>query len=98
VQAITRAVRMDGERSQLESVPRHPSYVFAPADPLLMQYARSWSTSEPYLLRSRPGLAETADPQGWGRAPGLPLEAMAEGAGELIRLRGPQLPNFLLQP
>ena len=98
VQAITRAVRMDGERSQLESVPRHPSYVFAPADPLLMQYARSWSTSEPYLLRSRPGLAETVDPQGWGRAPGLPLEAMAEGAGELIRLRGPQLPNFLLQP
>jgi len=79
-------------------VPRHPSYVFAPADPLLMQYARSWTISEPYLLRSRPGLAETADPQGWGRSPGLPLEAMAEGAGELIRLRGPQLPNFLLQP
>jgi len=98
VQAITRAVRMDGERSQLESVPRHPSYVFAPADPLLMQYARSWSISEPYLLRSRPGLAETPDPQGWGRAPGLPLEAMAEGTGELIRLKGPQLPNFLLHP
>ena len=98
VQAITRAVRMDGERSQLEAVPRHPSYVFAPADPLLMQYARSWSISEPYLLRSKPGVAETADPQGWGRAPGLPLEAMAEGAGDLIRLRGPQLPNFLLQP
>ncbi len=98
VQAITRAVRIDGERSQLESVPRHPSYVFAPADPLLIQYARNWSISEPYLLRSRPGPAEAVAAQGWGRAPGLPLEAMAEGAGELIRLRGPQLPSFLLQP
>ncbi len=98
VQAITRAVRMDGQRSQLEAVPRHPSYVFAPADPLLMQYARSWSISEPYLLRSRAGAVDAADPQGWGRAAGLPLEAMAEGPGELIRLRGPQLPGFLLQP
>ena len=43
VQGITRAVRMCGERANLESIPREPSYVFAPADPLLMQYARSWS-------------------------------------------------------
>ena len=47
VQGITRAVRMCAERAPLEAVPRDPSYVFAPADPLLMQYARSWSLSEP---------------------------------------------------
>ena len=97
VQAITRAVRIDGERSRLEAVPRHPSYVFAPADPLLIQYARSWSISEPYLLRTGPDVAPDPDGQGWNRAGRLPLETMAEGAGELIRLRGPELPSFLLQ-
>ena len=53
VQAITRAVRIDGGRSSLEAIPRDPSYVFAPADPLLIRYARSWSISEPYLIRPR---------------------------------------------
>ena len=94
VQAITRAVRMDGERSQLEPVPRQPSYVYAPADPLLIGYARSWSLSEPYLLRPRP-LATSEDA---GAGPGrvqLPLEAIDERAGSLLRVRGPELPPFL---
>jgi len=97
VQAITRAVRMDGERAALEAVPRHPSYVFAPADPLLMQVARTWSLSEPYVLRSRPA-AEPAEELGsGGRGGPQPMRAMEDGAGELIHMRGPQLPHFVVQ-
>jgi superfamily II DNA or RNA helicase len=96
VQAITRAVRMDGSRAQQETVPRHPSYVFAPADPLLMQYARTWSLSEPYLIRPRNSDAES-EPSSSGRGASLPLQALQDGAGEVIRMKGPQLPNFLLQ-
>ena len=96
VQGITRAVRMDAERSALETVPRHPSYVFAPADPLLMQYARTWSLSEPYVLRPKTVEAEP-EASGAGRAPVLPLQALDDGAGAVIRMRGPQLPNFRVQ-
>ncbi len=95
VQAITRAVRMDAGRAQLEAIPRQPSYVFAPADPLLISHARSWSLSEPYVIRSQ--TSETACP-----APGstaadlrLPLQALADDAGAVIRMNGPQLPDFL---
>jgi superfamily II DNA or RNA helicase len=96
VQGITRAVRMEGERAALESVPRHPSYVFAPADPLLMQYARTWSLSEPYVLRPKPVETEPEN-LGGGRASALPLQAIEDGAGAVIRMRGPQLPNLRLQ-
>ncbi|MFN9914399.1 MAG: hypothetical protein ACK53L_17550, partial [Pirellulaceae bacterium] len=83
-----------GNRAREEPVPRLASYVYAPADPLLIQYARSWSLSEPYLLSCRqaslpgpgPGLA----------APGAhPLQAIDERAGSLLRVRGPELPHFL---
>jgi len=95
LQAITRAVRMDGERAALEPVPRRPSYVYAPADPLLISYARSWSLSEPYLLRSQPVQAlETPSASAAGRAQ-LPLQAIDERAGTLLRVRGPELPAFL---
>jgi superfamily II DNA or RNA helicase len=97
VQAITRAVRVDGERAGLEAVPRTPSYVFAPADPLLMQVARTWSLSEPYVLRSRDTDTAEAEPSGAGRAGSLPYQAVEDGAGELIRMRGPELPHFVLQ-
>jgi hypothetical protein len=71
--------------------------VFAPADPLLITYARSWSLSEPYLLRGRPPVADASGP---GASPGNlpPLEAIDEEAGAVIRLRGPQLPEFLRRP
>lgn len=95
VQAITRAVRMDGERAVLEPVPRQASHVFAPADPLLIRYARSWSLSEPYLIRSSEPLAEAAPPAAGGHAAQLPLQALADDPGAVIRLRGPQLPPFL---
>jgi superfamily II DNA or RNA helicase len=94
VQAITRAVRIDGQRAEQETIPRHPSYVYAPADPLLVSYARTWAVAEPYLIQPKPGLEEPAAAAG-GRAPGLPLEALHDEAGEVIRLRGPQLPGFL---
>lgn len=97
VQAITRAVRMDDSRAALEAVPRHPSYVFAPADPLLMRYARSWSLSEPYLIRPKT-TALPPEPAAGGRAPALPLQAVEDGAGEVIRVKGPQLPSFLSRP
>lgn len=95
VQAITRAVRMDGERAALEPVPRQASHVFAPADPLLIRYARSWSLSEPYLIRSSEQAA-VVPAGGSGGIPGqLPLQALADDPGAVIRLSGPQLPSFL---
>ncbi|MCP9888648.1 DEAD/DEAH box helicase family protein [Cyanobium sp. ATX 6A2] len=95
VQAITRAVRMDGERAALEAIPRQPSYVYAPADPLLIAYARSWSLSEPYLLRPRPASAAEEAEAGAARSGRLPLQAIDERAGSLLRVRGPELPPFL---
>ena len=97
VQGITRAVRMCGERANLESIPREPSYVFAPADPLLMQYARSWSLSEPYRI-AVPAVADDQDPTAIGgswRGPSLPMEAVEDGAGAVIRMKTPELPRFL---
>ena len=98
VQGITRAVRMCSERAGLELIPRDASYIFAPADPLLMGYARSWSLSEPYHIRRDQPV--DADPEsGWGtwRGPSLPLEAVNDGAGAVIRVRTPELPQFLQQ-
>ena len=87
---------MCSERASLEAVPREPSYVFAPADPLLMQYARSWSLSEPYRIAA-PQSADDNDSNLGGnwRGPSLPMEAIEDGAGALIRMRTPQLPGFL---
>jgi len=97
VQGITRAVRMCDERAGLESIPRDPSYVFAPADPILMQYARSWSLSEPYRI-AVPAVADdqapTANGGAW-RGPSLPMEAVEDGAGAVIRMKTPELPRFL---
>ncbi|MCP9849752.1 DEAD/DEAH box helicase [Cyanobium sp. Morenito 9A2] len=93
VQAITRAVRMDGSRSPLEAIPRQPSYIYAPADPLLISYARTWSLVEPYVVRSRP--RPEAPSGGGASAPALPLQALADRAGAVLRLSGPQLPGFL---
>jgi len=36
-----------------------------------------------------------SDPPGRGRGPSLPLEAVNDGAGAMIRLKTPQLPSFL---
>jgi len=95
VQAITRAVRLDGSRAAAEPVPRHPSYVYAPADPQLISHARGWSLSEPYLLRGR---ALLSDPAGQGTGnwnPAIPLAAIAEEVGGEIAMGGPQLPAFV---
>ncbi|QNJ28452.1 ATP-dependent DNA helicase [Synechococcus sp. A15-24] len=68
----------------------------APADPLLMSYARSWSVAEPYVLSSQDsGQAPIGDSPVRGRGPSLPLEAVNDGAGAMIRLKTPQLPSFL---
>ncbi|TCD56466.1 DEAD/DEAH box helicase [Synechococcus sp. BS55D] len=96
LQGITRAVRMSGDRASVEAVPREPSFVFAPADPLLMSYARTWSWSEPYRIRSLPTTEDDATETGgnW-RGPSLPLEAVGDGAGAVIQMRTPELPSFL---
>ena len=94
VQAITRAVRMDGDRSGQETIPRRPSYVYAPADPLLIGYARGWTVSEPYVIRIRPtdtAPAPTGSPGGGQR---LPLQALSDDAGRLLSVSGPVLPSF----
>lgn len=93
VQAITRAVRMDGQRAAVETVPRQPSYVFAPADPLLMSYARSWSLSEPYLIKPKQ-VAVEPEAAGTGRGGSLPLQAVEARIGAVISM-GPELPSFL---
>lgn len=95
VQAITRAVRMDGSRSGQEAIPRNPSYVFAPADPLLIGYARSWAISEPYLIRPR--LAAAGSGPAGGGSGHQPLETVEDRAGQVIHLGGPELPDFLDQ-
>ncbi len=95
VQAITRAVRMDAERSAIEAIPRQPSYVFAPADPLLIGYARGWTISEPYLIRARPEGDSVATAAGGAAAGPLPLLALADDAGEILAVNGPSLPFFL---
>lgn len=98
VQAITRTVRMDGELARLEGVPRRPSYVFAPADPLLMEHARSWSLSQPYRIDTTPSGVEPDTDLGSGGRYSLPLQAIEARAGGLIQLRGPELPAFLRRP
>ncbi|MEB3307744.1 MAG: DEAD/DEAH box helicase family protein [Cyanobacteriota bacterium] len=93
VQAITRAVRVDATRAALEEVPRHPSYIYAVADPLLISHARGWSLREPYEVRAR-SLVEEGVP-GQPGPPSRPLEALGERTGEIIRMKGPELPSFL---
>jgi superfamily II DNA or RNA helicase len=95
VQAITRAVRMDGDRHDLEPVPRRASYVYAPADPLLISYARGWSLSEPYLLRARPEIGGATAPAGGPSGGRQALQAIDAWAGALLRVRAPELPDFL---
>ncbi|MEB3265560.1 MAG: DEAD/DEAH box helicase family protein [Cyanobacteriota bacterium] len=95
LQAITRAVRLDGERAAVEPIPRHPSYVYAPADPLLIAHARTWSLSEPYLIRGPMAPVEPGVPVGGSAGSLPPLKAMADDAGAVIRMTGPQLPDFL---
>ena len=95
LQGITRAVRMTPELASNEPVPRRASFVFAPADPLLMGYARSWSLAEPYVIQPREEEIPAEESGGCWRGPNLPLEAVEDGAGQMIRLRTPQLPGFL---
>jgi len=95
VQAITRAVRVAEAPQASAAGPRQPSYVFAPADPLLMGYARGWSLSEPYRI-SPPRLVASADPGGWGGSgdPLARLQALGAQASGVIQVRGPQLPKL----
>jgi hypothetical protein len=63
-----------------------------------MEYARSWSIAEPYVLRPRE--EDEADELGTGGhwlGPSLPMEAVEDGAGNVIRLKTPELPLFLQQ-
>jgi len=96
VQGITRAVRMTPDLAAKEPIPRHASYVFAPADPLLMGYARGWSRAEPYVIRPQAGsdIDDAETQQQWATM-SLPLEAVEDGAGAVIRLKTPELPSFL---
>jgi hypothetical protein len=90
-------VRLDDERLGAESIPRDPSYVFAPADPLLIAHARSWARSEPYEIRSE-AAGPSPETGGPGAGGAQPLTALADGAGAVIQLGGPELPAFLARP
>ncbi|WP_295533827.1 DEAD/DEAH box helicase family protein [Synechococcus sp. UW140] len=95
LQAITRAVRLDGSCSAIEPMPRHASYIHAPADPLLMAYARNWSLSSPYLLA--PEGAEEISPEAALNSGNWRPEqrAISDAAGAVIEIKEPQLPGFL---
>ena len=95
VQAITRAVRVAEESRSSPAGPRQPSYVFAPADPLLMAHARGWSLSEPYRI-SPPRPVVSAVAGGWAGAgePLAPLQALGVQARGVIQVKGPQLPKL----
>ena len=69
----------------------------APADPLLMEYARSWSVAEPYLLRPREITNGEDSSVSSSQSSGLnlPMEAVDDGVGQVIHLKTPQLPRFL---
>lgn len=95
IQGITRAVRISNEQAEEEEVPRQASHVFAPADPRLMEYAKSWSWAEPYVIRSNVDSNSNDLSLGSYRGTSLPLEAVNDGAGEIIKLRTPELPRFL---
>ena len=86
---------MSSRRESLEPIPRNPSYIFAPADPLLMEHARSWSESKPYLIKGNQSSDEIASNSWTSKGPTLPLEAIDDGAGKLIRMRTAELPHFL---
>ena len=97
IQGITRAVRLTPDLTEHEPIPRHPSYIFAPADPMLMDYARSWSVAEPYLLRPREitnGDVFSVPPTHRGGL-NLPMKAVDDGAGQVLHLKTPELPDFL---
>ncbi len=95
VQAITRTVRIDAERATCEAIPRNPSYVYAPADPLLIAHARTWTLSQPYLIRSTQDESTPPEPGHGASGQRLPLRALSDGAGEMIRFGGPELPAFM---
>ncbi len=95
LQSITRTVRISSERSCTESIPREPSYVFAPADPLLMEYARNWSSEKPYLIKSNSSVTTIGTASCLASRPALPMEAVNDKAGEVIKMRAAELPNFL---
>ncbi len=95
LQAITRTVRISNSRTSLETVPREPSHVFAPADPLLMAYARTWSSSKPYLIKGNEPETSTECLSYISKGPILPLETVGDGAGKVIKMRTAELPNFL---
>ncbi len=95
LQAITRCVRISSERAVLEALPRELSYVFSPADPLLMQYARCWSISEPYLIQGKAKRLSTGLDHLTTRNLTLPLEAVEDVAGGLIKMGSVELPSFL---
>ncbi len=95
LQSITRAIRINSTTCALEPLPRFPSFVFAPADPLLMRYARSWSINKPYLIKNPDPTQSFACPQERRQGPNLPDEAMNDKAREVITFAAPELPSFL---
>ncbi len=96
LQAITRAVRVNSHIASLEPIPRFPSYVFAPADPLLIDFAKGWSITPPYLIRRNyEDICPVSDRQICFKGPQLPLKAIGNTIGELISIRSAQLPSFL---
>ena len=95
LQGITRAVRMPVSRASLEPIPRFPSHIFAPADPLLMEYARNWSIAKPYLIKANQSTTQIENGFALSKGPILPLEAVSDGAGEVITIRTAELPQFL---
>ncbi len=95
IQGITRTVRLSPGQASEENIPRNPSYIFSPADPLLMAYARSWSLSKPYLIQcNKNNLFNLNQSQGVLSAKAS-FEVINDRASEVIQLRSVDLPEFI---
>ena len=86
---------MSPKRSSLEQIPRDPSYIFAPADPLLMKYARGWAKSSPYLIESNDQVGSIENESNYLKGPNLPMKAVNDYAVGIIKMTPAELPNFL---
>ena len=95
LQGVTRAVRMSTERELLEPIPRDPSHIYSPADPLLIDYANNWSETKPYLIRDKNSDSQINSASWISKGANLPMEAVDQGIGSLIRIRTAELPQFL---
>ncbi len=95
IQCITRAVRLSSDRVNSEPIPRHPSHIYAPADPLLMDYAKSWTKERPYFIKGKESLLLSEGIDSNTNRLCLPMEAIRDHPGKAFNFGSIELPRFI---